>query len=788
VATEVPDTELRAEPGPAGADAVGRLLLTRRLDDFMAGARLALLPTIGSLAALLFTFIGQVPFAILLAWTAMQIALLVTYVLLERQLDCEEAPLEELERHWRRLIALQWVGSSIWAAIFPFLATVATGFDAAVLAAIAIAILCGVLLVHRTAPQAAIFHIIVMTVSITAATWIQTDGVGWPALMLLALFVIALLGSTREQEKQIISGAEAEISRREAAGTVRMLLYDYEEHSSDWLWTVDASGNLRDVPARFAAAAGKTEDALEATPLIAMFSPGDDRDRLARHLMERSRFRDLVLKLRVDGAVRYWKLSARPRSDGRMSGVARDVTNDRLIEDRVAFMAHYDNLTGLANRYLFNERLRAALAQHDRVRNIVLFYLDLDDFKAVNDTRGHLVGDRLLREVGTRLEQEVRGQDLVARLGGDEFAVLLETRAGAGMLIERAHRFLSVIRDPFELDGQVYRISGSIGIAKGADGDRDAEELMRRADIALFAAKAKGRDTLALYDEELDRVARERRDIETDLREVLARDQLHLHYQPVIDLDSGEVAGYEALLRWYHPKRGIVTPDDFLEVAEETGLIVPIGEWVIRQALAETGQWEGNFRIAINLSPTQVRSPHLADVVAQAIHAHGIAPHRVEFEITEHVLMQNSDLCEGNLAKLRELGTKVALDDFGIGYSSLSYLRRFPFDRIKIDKDFVEGIEASADNQAIVSSITRLADALGMAATAEGVETRAQLDLLRKLGCQEAQGYLICQPVPGENFATPAAVQAAMQGDASGILDYRKTREAALRRRSSRAS
>ena len=611
MATEVPDTELRAEPGPAGADAVGRLLLTRRLDDFMAGARLALLPTIGSLAALLFTFIGQVPFAILLAWTAMQIALLVTYVLLERQLDCEEAPLEELERHWRRLIALQWVGSSIWAAIFPFLATVATGFDAAVLAAIAIAILCGVLLVHRTAPQAAIFHIIVMTVSITTATWIQTDGAGWPALMLLALFVIALLGSTREQEKQIISGAEAEISRREAAGTVRMLLYDYEEHSSDWLWTVDASGNLRDVPARFAAAAGKTEDALEATPLIAMFSPGDDRDRLARHLMERSRFRDLVLKLRVDGAVRYWKLSARPRSDGRMSGVARDVTNDRLIEDRVAFMAHYDNLTGLANRYLFNERLRAALAQQDRVRNIVLFYLDLDDFKAVNDTRGHLVGDRLLREVGTRLEQEVRGQDLVARLGGDEFAVLLETRAGAGMLIERAHRFLSVIRDPFELDGQVYRISGSIGIAKGADGDRDAEELMRRADIALFAAKAKGRDTLALYDEELDRVARERRDIETDLREVLARDQLHLHYQPVIDLDSGKVAGYEALLRWYHPKRGIVTPDDFLEVAEETGMIVPIGEWVIRQALAETGQWEGNFRIAIKF-------PHRDQPVAHA--------------------------------------------------------------------------------------------------------------------------------------------------------------------------
>ncbi|HAL89131.1 MAG TPA: diguanylate cyclase, partial [Erythrobacter sp.] len=477
-------------------------------------------------------------------------------------------------------------------------------------------------------------------------------------------------------------------------------------------------------------------------------------------------------------------LSARPRSDGRMSGVARDVTGDRLSEDRVAFMAHYDNLTGLANRYLFNERLRSALSQDDQPQNVVLFYLDLDNFKAVNDTRGHLVGDRLLREVGTRLEKEVRGQDLVARLGGDEFAVLLETRAGAGMLIERAHRFLAVIREPFEIDGHSYRISGSIGIAKRSDGCGEAEELMRRADLALFAAKAKGRDTIALYDHAMDHAARERREIETDLREAVARDQLNIHYQPVIDLDSGQVSGYEALLRWYHPQRGVVRPDDFLGVAEETGMIVPIGEWVIRKALEETSRWSGDFRIAINLSPTQVRSPHLVDVVARAIHAYGIRPARVEFEITEHVLMQKSNVCVGNLEKLRELGAKIALDDFGVGYSSLSYLRRFPFDRIKIDKDFVEGIETCSDNKAIVSSITRLAEALGMAATAEGVETRGQLDLLRELGCQEAQGYLICEPVPGENFATADAVEAAMKADASGILDYRKAREAALKRRS----
>ncbi|MBQ94875.1 MAG: hypothetical protein CL510_03455 [Actinobacteria bacterium] len=217
-------------------------------------------------------------------------------------------------------------------------------------------------------------------------------------------------------------------------------------------------------------------------------------------------------------------------------------------------------------------------------------------------------------------------------------------------------------------------------------------------------------------------------------------------------------------------------------------MIVPIGEWVIRQALAETAEWDGSFRIAINLSPTQMRSPHLAEVVAQAIHAHGTDPERVEFEITEHVLLQENGVCTGNLEKLRELGTKIALDDFGIGYSSLSYLRRFPFDRIKIDRAFVDGIDSSADNQAIVASITRLAEALGMATTAEGIETRAQLDLLRKLGCEEAQGYLICEPVPGEHFETPDAVTAAMRGEDSCLLDYRKSREAVLKRRAKRAS
>ncbi len=776
----------------SAAEAVDRLLLARRVANVNGGSRLVLVAGTGSMAGVVYAFRDIAPLAVLLSWMAFQIVLLAISTVLDYRLDRTHASHAELQQYWQRSMAMEVVRSASWSFITVYLAIYASGTAVAVLAAITVANLCTVLLVHRTAPLAASARLGLVGLATVAAMWIHAGVASFPAILLLALFILALAGSVREQDRQLIRWAQVEVDREEAADTVRLLLNDYEEHSSDWLWTVGSNGNLRDVTDRFATAAAKPVDELEASKFLDLFTPGEERDRLARHLMERSPFRGLVLRLRAGiggrDAVRYWELSARPRSDGRMSGVARDVTGDRLIEERVAFMAHYDNLTGLANRYLFNERLRTALEDGERAREVVLFYLDLDDFKAVNDTRGHLVGDRLLREIGTRLEQEVRGQDLVARLGGDEFAVLLETRAGAGMLIERAHRFLAVIREPFELDGQIYRISGSIGIAQRCEAECDAEELMRRADLALFAAKDKGRDTIALYDEDMDRAARERREIESDLREALSRGQLRLHYQPVIDLDTGEVAGYEALLRWYHPRRGIATPAEFLEVAEETGMIVPIGEWVIRQAFAETGRWEGDFRIAINLSPTQVRSPHLADVVAQAVHAHGISPERVEFEITEHVLMQKGSLCASNLEKLRELGAKIALDDFGIGYSSLSYLRRFPFDRIKIDRDFVEGVERSADSQAIISSITRLADALGMATTAEGVETRAQLDLLRKLGCQEAQGYLICEPVPGDNFITLSAAKAAMQDDASGILDYRKAREAVMKRRTQRAS
>ncbi|MBX7494351.1 EAL domain-containing protein [Qipengyuania sp. 6B39] len=759
-------------------------ILSRRLKAVSAGAPFAVLSSFASAMVLLGIFRHALGHPLVFGWAAALACLLVARLVLLRITNVEVTVEDYLRQRLSMVTGVIMAVSLVWSAIFPLLALVGEAWALPALSAVGAAMFAGVLLIHRTIPAAGYFHIATMAAGLAAAVILVGGTAAWPMLALIVIYAVTLWAAVGRNDRQFVSGIAAEIESREAAETVAMLLHDYEEHSTDWLWCTGPQGNLRDVVPRFAAALGTDVDSLEGRSLLSLFEPGDDYAALERHLAELTPFRDLLVRLRIEGETRYWRLTAHPRSDGRISGVARDVTDDRLSEERVAFMAHFDSLTGLANRYLFNDRLATALtARGARGSNLALFYLDLDDFKAVNDTRGHLVGDRLLREVANRLEQEVRPEDLVARLGGDEFAILIETRAGVGMLIERAHRFLSAVREPVEIDGQLYRVSTSVGVARCSEGECDAQELMRRADLALFAAKRKGRDTLAIFEPALDREARERRDLETDLRDAVARSELRVHYQPVIDLDSGATTGYEALLRWHHPRRGLIPPADFLPIAEETGLIVPIGEWVIRQALAETAGWAGDFRIAINLSPTQVRSPYLVSLVAQAIHASGMPAERVEFEITEHVLMQEGDVVPAALDRLRELGTRIALDDFGTGYSSLSYLRRFPFDRIKIDRKFVEHIVEDTDSQAIVSSITRLADALGMQTTAEGIETRRQLDLLRKLGCNEAQGFLICEPAPAETFATPEAAEAAMIDHGPDVLDYRKAREAALRRR-----
>ncbi len=749
-----------------------------------AGTPLGALAGILSMVMLWKTFSDRVPPPLMWGWVGFTTLAFLLPILTFRRFDPEVEELHVLRQRLRRYRFILPTTTAAWAAGIPIFAWYGTGAELVLLGVIATALFVGVLLAHRTMPEVALFHIVALGTALVIAAAVGAGLNVWNAVILISVYGAALIASVGFHNRSLLRAADLEAELRASESTVRILLHEYEAQSTDLLWTIDSAGNFCEVSNRLAKAAGKTPEELEGSSLLAMFKDGPERDRLAGYIVTRAPFRDLIVPVVGGDEEHFWRLAARPRGDGRMTGVAHDATEGRLIEARMSYLAHHDDLTGLANRFQFNEKVAAALdnAEGDRNR-VALFNLDLDDFKGINDVHGHLTGDALLRAVAGRLDREVRDSDLVARLGGDEFAILMTSAAGDGMLFERAHRFLGALRDPFEIDGQMFRISTSVGVARCRDELCDSEELMRRADVALFAAKAKGRDQFAMFDDAMDREARERRTTEADLREALGRDEFRLHYQPVIDLDSGDTVAYEALVRWQHPARGLLGPDKFLAATEDSGLIIALGDWIIRQALRELSAWKGDFRIAINLSPSQIRSPHLISTVEDAIRTSGIAAHRVEFEITEHVLLQDGGVCFETIRQLRALGTQIALDDFGTGYSSLSYLRNFPIDRIKIDREFVADLDESESAQAIVSAITRLAEALGMSTTAEGIERPEQLHLLRKLGCREAQGFLILEPVEASRLSEARDQGLDLIANGSEVVDYRAARERALRRR-----
>jgi len=426
-----------------------------------------------------------------------------------------------------------------------------------------------------------------------------------------------------------------------------------------------------------------------------------------------------------------------------------DVTEQKRAEARIEHIAHHDGLTGLPNRALFLRRLDEAIRRAGQGESILaVLYLDLDHFKNVNDTFGHPTGDRLLCVVAQRLCRVLRQADFVARLGGDEFAILLpdlDAREAAGLL---SRRIVEALCAPFELDGYHVMVGASIGIAFADGTEAASDQLMRNADIALYRAKEDGRRTYCVYTSELDARVLAHVALEQDLRDAYADAEFELYYQPLVGLATGRITGFEALLRWNHPTRGLIGPGEFVGIAEEIGLIVPLGEWVLREACIEAMRWPGDLKVAVNLSPVQFKSGNLVQAVMMALSRSGLPPSRLEVEITETVLLAESEAVLAVLRKLRSLGVGVSMDDFGTGYSSLSYLRAFPFTKIKIDRSFVTGIAESEQCMAIIHAATGLGSSLGMAITAEGVETVQQLEWLGREGCTEIQGYLVSPPVP----------------------------------------
>jgi diguanylate cyclase (GGDEF)-like protein len=470
----------------------------------------------------------------------------------------------------------------------------------------------------------------------------------------------------------------------------------------------------------------------------------------------------LILRLRESGERESQALDTRnggriavnfaPMDNDGWLVTLEDITRQRLTEARIEHMAHHDALTGLANRVLFHIRLGEAMERSRRGERFAVLYLDLDHFKAVNDTLGHPVGDALLREVTQRLKQVVRSFDTVARLGGDEFAIVqsidqtADSIALAGRLIER-------LSAPYEIDGNRVIIGTSIGIALVPDDGEDVDEIIKSADMALYRSKAEGRGRFQFFEAEMNAQMQARRRLDLDLRRAIVEGEFRVFYQPLIKIATGSVCGFEALVRWQHPERGLVSPADFIPLAEEIGLVIPLGKWVLRQACADAAMWPDNLKVAVNLSPVQFGSHTLVEDVAAALADAGLPARRLELEITETAMLADTDAVLLILHQLRDLGLGIALDDFGTGYSSLSYLQRFPFNKVKIDRSFVSRLGEGGDTDVIVAAVADLCRQLGMITTGEGVETAEQLGRLASLRCVEAQGYLFSRPRPADEVA-----------------------------------
>lgn len=543
----------------------------------------------------------------------------------------------------------------------------------------------------------------------------------------------------------------------ESNETIRLLLNQYDDEGSDWLYEIDQDGRIHNPSARFCAACKCPAADLEGMPLLPLLLPGQRREELARHFRQDVPFRNCVVSLQVNGTEHWWSVSGRPVHDADGTprgwrGFIADITAAKSAEAKVAFMAHYDLLTQLPNRTLFNATLERAFTRLGPKDTIGLLYVDLDHFKAINDTYGHAMGDKVLTEVARLLDACSRPRDMVARLGGDEFVILLPDLDHAGGGLAVAERIMETIGAAIEIDGQIMPIGASIGMAFAPHDGNTGEELLRAADLAMYDAKSRGRRGISIFDQAMQAQVKDRRALELDLRAAIARQELDLHYQPLVDLKTGATIGYEALLRWNHATRGPIPPNIFIPIAEETGMIVDIGEWVIRHALAEAASWPAHLTVAVNLSPAQMRQETILPVVISALASSGVEPQRLELEITESLLMQDTDDVLGLLHKLRGLGVRIALDDFGTGYSSLNYLRSFPFDKIKIDRCFVSELAEREDCQAIVRSVIALANDLNMTTTAEGVEDVVQLTTLRDGGCDQVQGFYYSKAIPAEEL------------------------------------
>lgn len=544
-------------------------------------------------------------------------------------------------------------------------------------------------------------------------------------------------------------------------------LRDFVESASDWFWETDAELRYIYFSERYREATGVTAESRLGRKRGAFrldgYDDGDWRAHLA-DLENRRPFRDFTFAyLDVDGKRRVARVSGRPVFDAGGTflgyrGVGRDITAEVAAEEKIRFLAQHDALTGLANRVLLKDRLEQLLLRANRCdEGVAVLCVDLDDFKAVNDTLGHAAGDALLCAAAGRMREATRQMDTVARLGGDEFTVIQVNTHRFEDAEALATRLITSLSQPFDINGERLHCTASVGISIFPNDGTSADDLMRHAGLALDKAKSSGRDTYRFFTAEMDREVQDRRSLEKELRDALSKGSFCLHYQPQVDIATGRATGCEALLRWLHPDRGVIAPGTFIQVAERSGLITAIDRWVVREACRQATAWRNagllTGRVAVNLSAVQLRRTDVVDYIVSVLGECGLSPEDLEIEITESALLIDNETVTATLGAINDLGIHLAVDDFGTGYSSLTYLKRFPVRKVKIDRSFVHNLMFSEDDRAIARAIVTLGHSLGLQVVAEGVEKPEQLACLRALGCDEVQGYLISRPLPAADFA-----------------------------------
>jgi len=672
-----------------------------------------------------------------------------------------------------------WFGNTVVDDVFP------TPLPAATIAMSA-GIAMGAIVTVNSPPLAMVNAFISAgTVVLLATSGLVIGGVD---LLSLVLLVYSIAGA-----RSFIATGRKRLRLEVQARKAQHFVDEFENSRRGWFWETDSLGTLSYVSEQLASDFNCEPEALLGRQFTDLLSVDTDptnamheeRRTLGFHLSARFPFADVVVRPASEQNV-HWSLSGNPIFDERgrflgFRGIGTDLTEQRRSEQEISRLARFDSLTGLPNRALMRQTLDEALRNAtSRQKGCALFLIDLDRFKNVNDTLGHPVGDALLRQVAERLKLVMGDHGQVGRLGGDEFKAVLPGTVDIGLIEPLARTLIEQVSRPYSIEGHRVMIGASVGIAIGDPGRACADSLIRNADLALYAAKAAGRGRHCFYEPAMHSELTDRQVLEDDLRQAIDRGELWVAYQPVVRAAGEEICGFEALVRWNHPQRGAISPDKFIPLAEESGLIASIGQWVLNTALTEAANWPDHIRVAVNLSPIQFNDPSIVDLVAQLLSETGVRADRLELEITEGVFLAEGDATDDTFAKLKKLGVRLALDDFGTGYSSLGYLKKAPFDKIKIDQSFVRGAASTTNrNSAIIRAIVTLAETLGMDTTAEGVETHDDLHLIRELGCSQIQGYIFGRPGTAE-AARELANSATVEAD--GFQCIREPRHRLMRR------